>query len=463
MCFFMVMSLLCDTGAGRAGGVNGADAGVRGETKLHVLTESATVFVDAGGPNDPGSGTYNDPFRRIQDALDSAYAGDTVEIRPGIYTGSGNYDLNPDGKSITIRSINPDDPVYVANTVIDPNGAGRGFYFDSEEDANCVVAGLTIRNGHTGDKGGGVFCYNASPTICNCIMVGNSAGLYGGALFCQLSDIIVSGCTITGNSAVLDGGGVECWSGRPVLLNCIISNNQAGNGYGGGVDCYNDGNVTLSNCTVVKNYASLGAGALFCLSCSDISIENSIIWANESGLGSQIALNPDSSNRVAISHCDLQGGQSAVHAPSGGLIWGGGNIDRDPCFASLDAEGDPNLWDLHLKSCFGRWNPSGLVWVSDSNTSACIDAANPDSDWSDEPWPNGKRVNMGAYGGTEQASRNGNPGDFNVSGLVDFEDFGEFCQKWHVDHTCIEDLTNNGFVDFADLLIFTENWLWQRQ
>jgi len=429
----------------------------------NAMEMNGVVYVDVNSPNVPGSGTYDDPFRRIQDALDSAYTGDSVEIRPGIYTGSGNYDLNPGGKSITIRSVNPDNAACVANTIIDPNEAGRGFYFVSEEDSNCIVAGLTIRNGHTGDKGGAVYCYNAGPAVVNCVMVGNSAGLHGGALFCQLSDIIVSGCTITGNCAVIDGGGVECWLGRPLFLNCVISNNQAGNGYGGGVDCYNDGNVTLSNCTVVKNYASVGAGALFCLSCTDISIEDSIIWANESGLGSQIALSSDSSNQVAISYCDLQGGQSAVHAPSGGLVWGAGNVDTDPCFASFDPEGDPNLWELHLKSCFGRWNPSGQVWVHDSNTSACIDAANPDSDWSGEPWPNGKRVNMGAYGGTGQASKNGNRGDFNVSGSVDFEDFAEFSEKWRVDHTCIEDLTNNGFVDFADLLLFTETWLWQRK
>jgi len=47
--------------------------------------------------------------------------------------------------------------------------------------------------------------------------------------------------------------------------------------------------------------------------------------------------------------------------------------------------------------------------------------------------------------------------------VISFEDFAEFSEKWRVDHTCIEDLTNNGFVDFADLLLFTETWLWQRK
>ena len=61
------------------------------------------VYVDVNGPNDPGTGTFDDPFRRIQDALDVAIDGDIVEIQPGIYTADpNNYNLDPNGKSITI-------------------------------------------------------------------------------------------------------------------------------------------------------------------------------------------------------------------------------------------------------------------------------------------------------------------------------------------------------------------------
>jgi len=70
---------------------------------------------------------------------------------------------------------------------------------------------------------------------------------------------------------------------------------------------------------------------------------------------------------------------------------------------------------------------------------------------------------MGAYGGTSQASMNGNPADFDIDGVVDFEDFSEFSNKWSAKAACIEDLTNNGMVDFADLKIFAENWLWQKE
>jgi len=49
------------------------------------------------------------------------------------------------------------------------------------------------------------------------------------------------------------------------------------------------------------------------------------------------------------------------------------------------------------------WDGSG--WVYDSVTSPCIDAGDQSDDHSNEPTPNGGRINMGAYGNTEEASK----------------------------------------------------------
>jgi len=43
--------------------------------------------------------------------------------------------------------------------------------------------------------------------------------------------------------------------------------------------------------------------------------------------------------------------------------------------------------------------------VIDGITSPCIDAGDPSSPVEDEPEPNGGRINMGAYGGTAEASK----------------------------------------------------------
>jgi len=99
--------------------------------------------------------------------------------------------------------------------------------------------------------------------------------------------------------------------------------------------------------------------------------------------------------------------------------WPGvGNIDADPHFVSLrnwaNADDSNADGDYHLKSAGGRWNTEIRTWIRDDVTSACIDAGDPDSpggaellfvpDDPDKERGENLRINMGAYGGTAQAS-----------------------------------------------------------
>ena len=61
----------------------------------------------------------------------------------------------------------------------------------------------------------------------------------------------------------------------------------------------------------------------------------------------------------------------------------------------------------HLKSEIGRWD--GTQWVIDDSTSPCIDAGDPMYDFSNEPTPNGSRINLGAFGNTAYTSKSSNP------------------------------------------------------
>ena len=59
--------------------------------------------------------------------------------------------------------------------------------------------------------------------------------------------------------------------------------------------------------------------------------------------------------------------------------------------------------DYHLKSTAGSYH--GGAWTADAASSPCIDVGDPVSAWTNEPLPNGSRINLGAYGNTAQASK----------------------------------------------------------
>jgi hypothetical protein len=56
-----------------------------------------TIYVDDDGPAD---------FNNIQAAINDANDGDTIIAADGIYTGTGNRDIDFKGKAITVRSEN---------------------------------------------------------------------------------------------------------------------------------------------------------------------------------------------------------------------------------------------------------------------------------------------------------------------------------------------------------------------
>jgi hypothetical protein len=186
--------------------------------------------------SDPGeNGSAARPFDAIQEAVDQSAAGDIVIVLDGTYTGTGNKDIDPDGRAVTICSENGPQ-----TCVIDCLGSGRGFFFASGETDATIVEGFTIRNGLVmwggpgGGNGGAIYCEGSSPRIVSCVMSGNWAEQDGGALFCN-------------------------WLAGPTVVDCVIVDNESTD-YGGGVCCYNDGHVTLENCTVDGNTATAGSG-----------------------------------------------------------------------------------------------------------------------------------------------------------------------------------------------------------
>ena len=88
-------------------------------------------------------------------------------------------------------------------------------------------------------------------------------------------------------------------------------------------------------------------------------------------------------------------------------------------------------------------------WVTDDVMSGAIDAGDPNSDWGGELWPHGKRINMGAYGGTAAASMSlndaGNAADFDNDGWVGGIDMGKLLDVCLAEKVLLkDDIERNG-------------------
>jgi hypothetical protein len=332
----------------------------------------------------------------------------------------------------------------VSNCTIS-NNRGGGLGSCSGEISNCIIIG----NAGSGLAG-------CSGPIRNCVIAGNAwkygVGAQGGVLWCRL----IESCAIVGNRGEYGGGLSEC----DLISNCLIVGNSAL--YGGGIFC-NDVNSTVANCTISNNRASEDGGGLYCLG-SDAVVTNSILWANKDKwerdneitlienficiIGQSCIYIPST---VSVSYSNLKGGPEEVYVDVNcTLIWGDGNINADPCFINpgywdpngTSWEEDDDFWvngDYHLKSQAGRWDVNEGRWTKDEVTSPCIDAGDPASPIGLEPFPNGGIINMGAYGGTEEASKSyfGKPpceiiiaGDINGDCIVNLKDFALIAFHW---------------------------------
>jgi len=312
---------------------------------LIIPCQARTITVD-----------YSDPaaFDNIQAAIDDSSTGDIVEVRPGTYTGIGNRDIDFGGRAITVRSTDPNNHQIVDSTIIDCQGAGRGFVFHTGEGAESVIAGLTIINGYDSFIAGAIRCYSSSsPTVSNCVISDNSAMTYGGGISCESgSNPVISNCVIKNNSVSYGfGGGVFCDAGSPTIRNTLITGNTAV--IGGGISCAAS-NAVLRNCTLRGNTGSSQGGGIYCSNSSDVTVENSILWGDTSSKGPEIVVSKSGgASSLTVSYCDVQGGeQAAVVEQDCTLNWGSENIDDDPCFATgllgdsyLSQTAADQLWD----------------------------------------------------------------------------------------------------------------------
>ena len=220
---------------------------------VFAVSETAhakTIYVDDDGPAD---------FNNIQAAINVAGDGDVVIVAEGRYF--ENISFN--GKNITLRTTDPNDPNVTAATIIDGRNSGTVVTFNNGEDANCVLNGFTITNGYA-RSGGGIYCFGSSPKLTNCTFSSNSSEHAGGGMYNYKANPILRNCTFIENSTDFQGGGMENDHSSTKLTNCTFSGNWSGNNGGGMEDA--DSITTLTNCTFSGNSSLHGGGGMLIIS-----------------------------------------------------------------------------------------------------------------------------------------------------------------------------------------------------
>jgi len=178
------------------------------------------------------------------------------------------------------------------------NNSGSGIY--CRDGSNPEIVDCRIES----NRSKGVFLYNSTPSIRNCVIINNRDETVGGIYLYMGSDAEVSGCTITGNIGEAYGG-IACYQSNPRFNNCTISNNRGGSvggiriainssprfrdcqithntgeGRWGVIRC-DDSNPTFRNCVISDNVSANGCAGIT-LNGGDVSFDHCLIFDNRS-------------------------------------------------------------------------------------------------------------------------------------------------------------------------------------
>ncbi|MHC4117364.1 MAG: right-handed parallel beta-helix repeat-containing protein, partial [Planctomycetota bacterium] len=317
-------------------------------------------YLHDSDPNDSNSVpsaniTFNVPANvsTIQRAINAGIDGDTIAVSEGTYYESINFS----GMAVSLTGTDPNDPNVVASTIIDANNTSLDVaVFNSGEDANSVLDGITLTGGRYG-----IYCVSASaPTVQRCVIRNNSS--YG--VYAYPASPTISDCEIRQNGSY----GMYLRGAASVTRCRILSNTSLGiNGY------YYSG--TIQNCVIAKN-ASYG---IMFVNSASASVINCTIVSNASyGISGACA---------QVKNC---------------IVWGNGN-DLNACTATYSCieDQDAGTGNLHALPLFvDADNDDYHLWYS----SPCIDAGDPNSVYANEPNGGGGRIDIGAYGNTAEAT-----------------------------------------------------------
>ncbi len=245
--------------------------------------------------------TVPDKYPTIQEAIEAAEDGDEIVVDVGVYR--ENIDFL--GKNIILRSIDPDDPEIVDQTIIDGGGSGTVVSFRSGEGEDAVLSGFTVTRGNgilisggsspliekcviednNAEFGAGIAIFDSSPTIKDNTIIGNS-GFLGGGMFIEESSPRVEGNLIVRNRAEMGSGMVIISNSSPMIIDNQIVENIAER-LGGGVVIAVDSKPIITGNEIAGNSAERNGGGMLIEESEPIVEENTFVRnraANGAGL-----------------------------------------------------------------------------------------------------------------------------------------------------------------------------------
>ncbi|XGV94950.1 MAG: CHAT domain-containing protein [Leptolyngbya sp. BL-A-14] len=221
----------------------------------------STIRIGAGG--------------NLQNGVDLAAPGGTVNVLPGTYNVSNEITIN---KNLTVKGAG------AGSTIFDGGNTFRVFSI-SGNGTIATLDGLTIQNGRaTGASGGGIQVGSDSTlNLNNSIVRNNLAGSGGGISssgILTVDNSTISGNTANASSGFADGGGIYNEGTLTVSNNSTISDNTSA--FGGGIS--NNGTLTVNNKSTISNNRARAGGGIYngggILNTGTLTVDNSTITGN---------------------------------------------------------------------------------------------------------------------------------------------------------------------------------------
>lgn len=327
---------------------------------------------------------------------------------------------------------------------------------------NVTIKNSTFKECHSQYGSGAIGGLRTFLSIYNCDFINNTTGGDGGALglsrgsiYLWMSDSVrISKCNFVNNSSSI-GGAISGGSHARIYIDNTTFLDNSTSGRGGAIVVNGIETMTIEKSIFSNNESTLEGGAVYSWD-SPLDVQYTTFYDNLTNVkaGPAIYLGGARILHMDNSICFASNPSDPKSFPYFGIASDSIAIVKHSCLYNDSIPGDGNIYvnplfndpannDFHLKSQGGRYNPVTQTWIYDEVTSPCIDGGDSMSPIGNELFPNGGIVNMGAYGGTVEASKSyfgTEPceiiiaGDINGDCVINLLDFSILSLHWLEDY-----------------------------